>query len=238
MVPPTRPIILAFDTTTPVQALALASGGRLLEDCTVRIATSHTETLLLRLDELLVRHRLSGAGLDGLAAVTGPGSFTGIRIGLAAAQGLADGWSKPLIGLHALELLALHPGLPDGPVCTSLAAGRGGVYAAAYQRASGRLTVLCAPLELHPGDDSSPLAAWPDMTFFGSGTDLFPAALIASRPVRIPPPSGPSVAGLLALEASRMVAAGEVSTTRPEAFYVRPPDAKKSTRWRDQPHGR
>lgn len=238
MVPLSRPNVLAFNTTTPIQELALASGGRLIEDGPVRIAASHTETLLPRLDELLARHRLAGSALDGLAVVTGPGSFTGIRIGLAATQGLADSWAKPLFGLHALELLALHPDLPDGPVCTSLAAGRGGVYAAVYQRASGRLTVLCAPLELHPGDDPGPLASWPDMTFFGPGTDHLPAGLVASRPVQALPPSGPTVAGILALEASRRLAAGEVAPARPEAFYLRPPDAKKSPRWRNPPHGR
>lgn len=233
-----RLIVLAIDTTTPVQGLALAAGGGLIEESSIRISSSHTETLLPHLDELLKRHRLAGPDLGGLAAVTGPGSFTGIRIGLAAAQGLADNWAKPLIGLHALELLALQPGLPDGPVCTSLAAGRGGVYAAVYRRESGRLTVLCPPLELHPGDDPGALAAWPDMAFFGPGTGHLPDALLASRRDRVLPAGGPTIAGTLAIEASRMVEEGAVPSRRPEAFYIRPPDAKKPTRWRGHPHGR
>jgi tRNA threonylcarbamoyladenosine biosynthesis protein TsaB len=238
MDPLNRPIVLALNTTAQIQELALAAGGCLIEEISARVASSHTETLLPRLDEMLSRHRLAGPDLDGLAVVTGPGSFTGIRIGLAAAQGLADSWSKPLAGLHALELLALHPDLPDGPVCTALAASRGGVYAAAYRRASGRVDVLCPPLEIHPGDDPGPLAAWPDMTFFGPGAALLPAGLLASRPVLSPPLFRPTVTGILALEASRMLAAGSIPPARPEAFYIRPPDAKKSGRWRGQPHGR
>lgn len=238
MDPLSRPIVLAFDTTTPVQGLALAAGGQLLAEDSIRIASSHTEELLSNLDRLLRRHRLSGPDLDGLAVVTGPGSFTGIRIGLAAAQGLADSWSKPLIGLHALELLALHPGLPDGPVCTALPAGRGGVYAAVYRRESGRPSVLQPPRELHAGDDPDIPAAWPDVMFFGPGAAHLPAGLLAARPDRVRPMSAPTVAGVLALEAACILGGGGAPPPRPEAFYIRPPDAKKPTRWRGQPHGR
>ena len=112
--PPLR--ILALDTTTPDQALATAEDSVLRGRLELRADTPHAVTLLASVDRVLALSGWHLADLGAVAVVTGPGSFTGIRIGIATALGLADTLGIPVVGRNAMELLALHPSLPDGPV--------------------------------------------------------------------------------------------------------------------------
>jgi len=126
----TLPITLAIDTAAPRLQLAVlrADGGT---DVSVDdIATGHAEILFDRLAALLERNRLTHADVERIAVTTGPGSFTGLRIGLSAARGLGLARKLPVLGIPSL--LALSLGIASGPVTVLLDARRGEAYFQAF----------------------------------------------------------------------------------------------------------
>jgi tRNA threonylcarbamoyladenosine biosynthesis protein TsaB len=98
--------ILAIDTSTHACSVALSMGGKTVEDFQV-IPQSHTHCLLPMIDGLLAQHQISLTALDAIALTIGPGSFTGLRIGLGIVQGLAFGADKPVIAESSLAVMAL-----------------------------------------------------------------------------------------------------------------------------------
>ena len=139
-----EPLILAFDTSAAHCAAALLSGDRVLEARAEDMAKGQAERLFPMLEEMLARH---GAGWRDLAAIgvgIGPGNFTGVRISVAAARGLALSLGVPALGVSRLEALA-H-GLPR-PVVAAEDARRGEVYCQGFGPDNGSLIV--------PTDDMS-----------------------------------------------------------------------------------
>jgi tRNA threonylcarbamoyladenosine biosynthesis protein TsaB len=122
----TQPITLAIDTAAPRLQLALlrADGGVDVE--LVDIAKGHAEILFGRLENLLARNGLGHPDIARIAVTTGPGSFTGLRIGLSAARGLGVARKKPVLGIP--NLLALSLSASAGPVAVLLDARRGEAY--------------------------------------------------------------------------------------------------------------
>ncbi len=171
-------LLLAIDTASQMPSLALYDGERVLAEETWRSANSHTVELMPSLVRMLERQRVSPAELRGIAVALGPGSFTGLRIGLSLAKGLALTLAIPLIGIPTLYALVYAQERPRGPVCAVLQAGRGRVSAALYRRRQGqwqqqgdyRLTSwedLCAEIETR--------------TFFCGEIDAQAAALLRER---------------------------------------------------------
>lgn len=97
--------ILAIDTSTSACSVALSVEGEIHEQFQ-NIPQSHTQRLLPMVDDLLGVHKINLKDLDALALTTGPGSFTGLRIGLGTIQGLAFGANKPIIGVSSLKVMA------------------------------------------------------------------------------------------------------------------------------------
>jgi len=118
--------ILAFDTSGPFCAAALRAGGRIVSQRNEPMPKGQAERLIPMLEEMLAEAGLGWPDLAALAVCTGPGNFTGVRIGVAAARGLALGLGVPAIGVTGLEALA-H-GAPR-PVLACLDARRGQLYA-------------------------------------------------------------------------------------------------------------
>jgi len=132
------PLILAVDTTHEHGSIALARGDELLEQMPLRAAEGFGQILYGSLGEVLERHRVALAGLDLFAAASGPGSFTGVRVGLACVKGLAEALRKPAVGVSNLAALAYFG---SGPLrAAMLDARRGEVYGAAYD-AKGAIVV-------------------------------------------------------------------------------------------------
>jgi tRNA threonylcarbamoyladenosine biosynthesis protein TsaB len=100
------PLILALDTTHEHGSLALARGADILEEETLHEPTGFSKVLFGRLQALLARHNLKPSDIDCFAAAAGPGSFTGVRVGLACIKGLAEALGKPAIGVSNLQALA------------------------------------------------------------------------------------------------------------------------------------
>jgi tRNA threonylcarbamoyladenosine biosynthesis protein TsaB len=120
------PITLAIDTAAPRLQLALLRADGATDSSTDDIATGHAEILFERLAALLARNGLTHADVERIAVTTGPGSFTGLRIGLSAARGLGLARKLPVLGIPSL--LALSLGAVAGPVTVLLDARRGEAY--------------------------------------------------------------------------------------------------------------
>jgi tRNA threonylcarbamoyladenosine biosynthesis protein TsaB len=142
-------MILAMDVCNEVGSIALLDGARLLEERRLESPDGFGHTLFGAIDELLAAHGVPLSAIDLYAVATGPGSFTGVRIGLTAAKGLAFASGKPLAGVTNLEALA---SLGSGPLRAPVFdARRGDVYAAVYDDALGVVVPpMVCPIEAFP----------------------------------------------------------------------------------------
>ena len=122
------PKILAVDTASLSGSVALATGESLVAESLLNVRSTHSEKLLKQIDLLLDEASWQLADIDLFAAVVGPGSFTGLRIGLATVKGLAQSFNKPIVSVTALEASALGLATDQFPVCAFLDARKKEVY--------------------------------------------------------------------------------------------------------------
>ena len=145
--------ILAIDSATPVAGVALLNDKKLIREDFVNFKKTHSETLMPMVDQILHDCEIEIKDLAAIAVTIGPGSFTGLRIGLAAAKGLSLASAKPLIGISTLDVLAHNLAYTNSLVCPLLDARKQEVYTAFYdasERYPRRLTkdLACSPEEL------------------------------------------------------------------------------------------
>ncbi len=124
--------ILALDTTTPTASAAIWTDGELTGVYTIR-TTTHSTTVLPMVESLLATLSLSISDMDMLAVSAGPGSFTGVRIGVATLKGLAFSQQIPCVGVSSLEALARNLAGYRGILCPVINARRGHVYTALFE---------------------------------------------------------------------------------------------------------
>ena len=124
--------LLAVDTSGPVAGVAVLRDGAIAYEAAAVNHLTHSANLMPMIEEALSRAGLDIADIDLYAAVTGPGSFTGVRIGVSAVKGMAHGAGKPCVGVDALEALAASLCLSDALLCPLQDARAGQVYAAAF----------------------------------------------------------------------------------------------------------
>lgn len=129
--------ILAIDTSGPVAGCAVMMGERVVHSVSMCHGLTHSESIMPAVDEAMEASGLTCADIDVFAAVAGPGSFTGVRIGVCAAKGLAHAVDKPCVAIHALEALAMNFYGFDGLICPILDARRGQVYCALFDTRDG-----------------------------------------------------------------------------------------------------
>ena len=129
--------ILAIDTSGPVAGCAVMKDGRIVHTVAMNHGLTHSQTIMPAVDGALSAAGLACAQIDVFAAVAGPGSFTGVRIGICAAKGLAHAVNRPCVAVNALEALAMNFYGFDGLCCPILDARRGQVYCAAFDMAGG-----------------------------------------------------------------------------------------------------
>ncbi|MBI2755479.1 MAG: tRNA (adenosine(37)-N6)-threonylcarbamoyltransferase complex dimerization subunit type 1 TsaB [Chloroflexi bacterium] len=134
MTPPgaDRGLMLALDTATAQASVAVHDGGHLLAETTWMAGREHSAMLMVEVSRTLERAGQSRANLTGLAVTRGPGSFTGVRVALSVAKGLAAGLGVPLWTATTLEVLAYAAGPVDLPVRAAVDAGRGRVATALF----------------------------------------------------------------------------------------------------------
>ena len=136
-------LILAFESSAKAASAALVRDGRLLAQSTQISALTHSRTLLPMAEDLLKNCELSIGDVDAFAVAQGPGSFTGIRIGVSTVKGLAWAADKPCVGVSTLEALAWHGLAAGGLVCPVMDARRSQVYNALFEIREGRPVRLC-----------------------------------------------------------------------------------------------
>lgn len=134
--------ILAFETSAKAASAAIVSECALLAECYQNTGLTHSRTLLSMAQNLLETCALALPDIDAIAVAAGPGSFTGVRIGVAAAKGLAWGRKLPLYGVSTLEAMACGLGASRGIVCPVMDARREQVYNAIFQADGSKLTRL------------------------------------------------------------------------------------------------
>jgi tRNA threonylcarbamoyladenosine biosynthesis protein TsaB len=218
--------ILALDTSMGACSAALLRADGTVRDLFARetlMARGHAEALMPMIAEVMEEARLDFAALDLIAATTGPGSFTGVRIAIAAARGLALVTPAKLYGIDSLTVMArlarATRGIGPGPLAVAVDARRGMLYVGLYDSAGGKLD---GPLLIAP-DDAVSLLPKDLQTAVGSGGSLLvEGAARAGRKLEAALPDlQPTAAALaeIALESGETV-----PTLRP--LYLRPPDAR------------
>jgi tRNA threonylcarbamoyladenosine biosynthesis protein TsaB len=128
--------ILALETATSACTVAVVDGSNVLAEVTLQVPRAHSTRLMPLVAQMIEDSGIPKAELDGIAVGIGPGSFTGLRIGLATAKGLAFALNKPCAGVSTLKALAYGTGAQLGLVVPMLDAKRGEVFTAVYAAGS------------------------------------------------------------------------------------------------------
>lgn len=178
--------VLAVDTSTGSCSVALLDGAQLCAEITTGPGATHNRRLMILIDRLLAQVGWDLAALDGFGVVEGPGSFTGLRIGMSTVKGLAQATGKPLAGVSGLEVLARQYPQTEGLVCPMIDARRKEVYYAVYRYTQGRLTAVLDERA------AAPSTVWAAVRqpclYVGSGALLYrrEIAAAASQPALVP----------------------------------------------------
>ena len=133
-------LLLAFETTAKAGSVALHDGKTLLGESYCNTGLTHSQTLMVMAEDLLKTCGVTAQDVTAVAVAAGPGSFTGVRIGVAAAKGFAWGAEIPCYGVSTLEAMAESLGAFDGYVCACMDARRSQVYNALFLARGGKLT--------------------------------------------------------------------------------------------------
>ncbi|MBI2421857.1 MAG: tRNA (adenosine(37)-N6)-threonylcarbamoyltransferase complex dimerization subunit type 1 TsaB [Candidatus Hydrogenedentes bacterium] len=203
---PNHRLILSVDTATNTNTVALCQAGALLAEISINQGRRHAERLLALIDSLLLEASLRLESVDAFAVSAGPGSFTGLRIGVATLKGLALALEKPLLAVPTLHAMAYALPPLTGLVCPILDARMGEVYGAAFRRSEDGISCVRPPVVTSIEDFlASVLALSPAEPLLLLGDALAPygerARLTAPHAVLAPPLyHGPRAAavGLLA----------------------------------------
>ena len=136
-------LILAFESSAKAASTALLEDGRLLAEYTQNAGQTHSVTLMKMAQDMLKNCEKTPQDVTAVAVAAGPGSFTGVRIGVAAAKGFAWGRKIPCYGVSTLEAMALGAGMCDGVYCCVMDARREQVYHGLFEIKDGTLHRLC-----------------------------------------------------------------------------------------------
>ncbi len=166
--------ILAFDTSAKAASVAVCTESEILSECQIRRQLTHSQTMLPMCEEVFRAAALSFDDIDMLAVSKGPGSFTGIRIGIAAVKGIAFARNLPCFGVSTLEALAENLAGGNGLVCAAMDARRNQVYTALFRVEGDTLTRLSEDAALPISELDEQLKAYGDekVTLVGDGAKL------------------------------------------------------------------
>ena len=163
--------ILAVDTSTRSCSVAVVDGSELLAEIVSGNAQTHSRHLMDMIDSAFDMSGLDLPRMDGLAFTCGPGSFTGLRIGISTILGLATATRKPIVGISGLDGLAMQAAVPDMTICPLIDGRRNEVYCARYRWESGNLIKIAAEQVLPP--DLAIAGMKPPVLFTGNGALLY-----------------------------------------------------------------
>jgi tRNA threonylcarbamoyladenosine biosynthesis protein TsaB len=225
-------LTLAFDTSSKTAAVALLQDDTILYDAVINTGLNHAEILLPSIDQACRQLRLQINDIDLFACTLGPGSFTGLRVGVSTLKGLLVATGKPAVGVSTLAALALNVTENAAVICPVMDAGRGQVYTACYSCNDKGLfkqigqEMVVDPKEILPGINQ-------DVIFVGEGAIKY-RELISERTGKVKIASvmqqyvRASAVGILAREKFIRNEVLNPATFIP--FYLRTADAKPSKR--------
>ena len=205
-------LILAFETSAKAASVALLEDGKLLGESYQNTGLTHSQTIMVMAEDLLKQCGKTVADLTAVAVANGPGSFTGIRIGVAAAKGFAWGAELPCCGTSTLEAMALSLGVWQGYVCPVMDARRSQVYNALFHVDCGKYTKIREDRAISLQELGADIQNLREPIFLvGDGSILCYNTLSEKVPSLVMPPEHRmhQRASGVALAAVRMIAAGE-----------------------------
>lgn len=215
-------LVLGIDTSGKQGGIALWREGKVLESALIEGGTFSAQ-LIPQVAELLKKHKLKKEDIGGFAAASGPGSFTGLRVGLAAVKAFAEILGKPIAVVSVLEALALSAG-KDGKITAVLDAQRQEVFLSEYEVAGGRGSTLCEELMTQAHFLAGAKQATPDKLLI-TCDDSVAAGLhdVGAECAKVPRPTAADIARIGAAKLAR----GEiVSVEQLDANYIRRSDAE------------
>ena len=221
--------ILAIETSAKAVSAAVAEDGKILCAGYQDTGLTHSRTLMPIVEGILKNTNLTIGDIGAIAVAVGPGSFTGIRIGVAAAKGLAFGADKPVLAVSTLAAMARNVAFCDGLVICAMDARRQQVYNALFAAKNGVLTRLTEDRAIALADLLEELKDDPrPKTVVGDGGRLCQSYLEANGvSCRLAPPHLLMQNAMsVALTAEELAAEGKLLTAQElEPVYLRPPHA-------------
>ncbi|HJP19956.1 MAG TPA: tRNA (adenosine(37)-N6)-threonylcarbamoyltransferase complex dimerization subunit type 1 TsaB [Alphaproteobacteria bacterium] len=215
--------VLAFDTTLEACSAALWQGGQVLAVERQHIVRGHAEALMPMVESVMAEAGFEYDALDLIAVTRGPGTFTGLRIGLAAARGLGLACGRPVLGLTSLEALAAGVPAGDESLFVAIDARRGEVYGQAFDAS---LVPLCEPFARSPAAAAEAIPEGPALVL-GSGAALIRETQAGEwQRLRFSPGNEQPDAAVVAARAAALAAAGGLPEVPPAPLYLRQPDAR------------
>ena len=182
-------LILAFETSAKAASVALLEDGKLLGESYQNTGLTHSQTLMVMAENLLSQCGKTVADVTAAAVAAGPGSFTGVRIGVAAAKGFAWGREIPCYGVSTLEAMALSLGVYQGYVCPCMDARRSQVYNALFYVNQGAVERVTEDRAISLAELGTELKSLKEPIFLvGDGRNLCYNTLLESVPNLVLPP--------------------------------------------------
>lgn len=224
-----EPLILAVETATLSGSVAITHGGKLIGGLKGDPGVSHSNTLLADLDKLLNQTSTLLPDVDLFAVAAGPGSFTGLRIGIATVKALAATLGRPCAAIPTLEAVALAGGASEFSVAL-LPAGRGEVFAQLFSvSADGAVAAMDQPSHIAPKNMIEKYGSLDDVLWCGEGAiaqrELIESAA-AGKQWRIAPQTENLAQHVAALALRNFKQDRLVAPEALRAIYVRPSDAE------------
>ena len=164
--------ILGIDTSTPIGSIALIDGDNLVAEHTLNIVQAHSSRLMPAIDSVLKWGNITADALDGCAVGIGPGSFTGIRIGVATIKSVCYALDKPIVGISTLEAIAYNLRSTNDVICPLLDARRSEIYGTAFRGGTEwqRLSEdLCLPIDAFLDQLNTDVPSNGTINFVGDG---------------------------------------------------------------------
>lgn len=173
--------VLGVDTSTSCGSVGLINDGEVISDYLLNIQGTHSERLLVAIELVLREARCPIESIDGWTISLGPGSFTGLRIGLSTVKGLAFATGKPVAGVSTLDVLASQIASTPHLICPILDARKKEVYTAFYRYEEGNLLKRLSPYQtMRPEDLVQKIKE--ETIFLGEGVKTYRGFLLNSLP--------------------------------------------------------
>lgn len=221
-------MILAVNTSNATLGIAVVQNGILLAETVVLAQHQHLEHTVPSIKDLTSALGIRLGSLDGFGVVLGPGSFSGVRVGLATVKGMALALQKPIVGICSLELAAYDVLKSTETGIVLMDAKRGQVFTASYRRTSEDVITMEPPALANPADvltdgfgSETPVLVWADKA-------LIPPDPIQRMAYRSPTMPSAVTCALMAENRLKRGLADNIHALKP--IYVRRPDAEEKPR--------